>query len=62
MNLTHINLRENSIGGPAVEMFIKHLQVRHDQRLKYLNLANNFINEVLAMKLIKTLNSDDGPS
>ena len=62
LNIMSINLRENSIGGMDLDTFIKYFEVKRVRKLKSLNLANNLINEVMAMKLIKTLNDNDGPN
>ena len=61
--LTHINLWDNDIGDKGAESFILHLETINPAHapLKCLNLSNNIINDIYAMKLSKILNAADRP-
>lgn len=59
--LTHINLRGNHIGNVGAESFVRHLKGFKENYMKSLNLSNNLINEITAMKLISAANPIDRP-
>ena len=59
--LTHLNLKQNGIGTKGAEGLIKNLKGPRDSYLVALNLSNNNINELLAVKLIEVINSFDKP-
>lgn len=58
-NITHLNLKDNSIGSRGAQSFIKHLSGFKQNYLVALNLSNNMINEHLAVMLINSVNSFD---